>query len=517
MLSCSKEEPAKKVVKKNIDMRTLVLNCLRWMERDVYFATSDPFNTSRNNQFHKDFVKDVLKELEKNTILGEDYFRFRELNADQLDPVQSTVTPREQIRSFILIWPDSQFDEFIDTYKPGGSTLMTMPDKNSITITNTSYQRKFYMILRASCFEGSQDSRCKDTGPSGMGIGGRTALINRQIALLTRLSPVNCNTSEATRRNVLCTKPSNDQWGKVEKEQFFTALDSQLSTIENNINFFNDAEHVSKCLSKPWLDRDIYPGCYETAEGIKNEPYAISQVIETLNEIASMSMLKKSAVLQMCNKNDFTECTDAPNCHTDIEEPERVGRFICKENYFNKKQCVSEKNISFELEEGGPVEDKSHLVVWNTNKFNGFVNDVSSGVADPNAFSIINASWKSKFKMVFRYSCFDTNNEDCDGGNGGITTAGTKALIGRQLGILMGITPSTCVNQHLDEDDDGVDDEGFPYPQSTDVMCSELPSDAQWRLENRGSLYRYINRLNNYLELIGNNPDFYKQVFEEIE
>jgi hypothetical protein len=121
--------------------------------------------------------------------------------------------------------------------------------------------------------------------------------------------------------------------------------------------------------------------------------------------------------------------------------------------------------------------------------------------------------------MILRYSCFDTNNPDCDGGNGGITSKGTKALVARQLALMLGISTKDCNDtiQLIDEDNDDIADPFYPEPQSTDVMCSDLPSDAQWRLENRGSLYRYINRLNNYLELVGNNKTFYDQVFDEVE
>jgi hypothetical protein len=511
--SCSKTEEKKTEPRKIINTNDLIVECLRWIERDIYFAQPDPFNTSRNNDFHKSIVKDALKNLEKNTLIGEDYFRIREVNQDLLDPIIPVNTPKNQIKSFILIWPDSQFDAFVEQYRPGGATLVNLPDKNAITVTNVKYQRKFYIILRASCFEGG--TRCKGSDNNGIGLNGLSALISRQIAFLLRMSPVNCSSSTSARRNILCTNPSDLQWGTTEQEQLYTAMDGQLTTIENNINFFDDGEFTASCLTTPWMDRDIYPGCYETSGGIRNEPFAVAETIKTLNEIASTTLLKKSSVMQRCKKADISECVDLPSCDLPESDPE----YECRKNYFTKKTCVNESSIPMNLDRTAVADNKSYLMIWNSSKLNGFILDYGVGVPDPNGFSIINAAFKKKFKMILRYSCFDTNNPDCDGGNGGITSKGTKALVARQLALMLGINTKDCNDtiQLIDEDNDDIADPFYPEPQSTDVMCSDLPSDAQWRLENRGSLYRYINRLNNYLELIGNNKTFYDQVFDEVE
>lgn len=153
---------------------------------------------------------------------------------------------------------------------------------------------------------------------------------------------------------------------------------------------------------------------------------------------------------------------------------------------------------------------------------------------------LINQAKKDRFTLIFRGSCFGTNQDLCDGGNGGISTFGTKALIARQLGLMIGLPLKDCT---IEPDH---------------VMCPDIPSDFQWKdsfrcwermahpeclrkrdicLESRplsecvkadntglaqieivviNSRKRFLNQLNNALEVIGNFPNFYDQYFEPV-
>lgn len=470
------------------------LTCIRWIDRDLYFAKQDPFISNRNNEFHKTQVQEIISTIEKNTSLGEGYFRVKTVSPEVLDPLRTSSLPKDEIRSFILIWEDSRFEEFI-TSKLGG--FGNVPDRNAITIVNPNYQRKFYMIIRASCFEASE--RCSASDNDSIAYEGVSALIARQLGFLFRLPNKDCVDN---RDDVMCPQPSDDQWTEDNREEFYSSLSNQMTVIDNNPNYYGDVSSSFNCLHRPWMDKRFNVGC--PSEG-KNNVFDLQTVLDTLNEISCSSLLG-------CNYFD-TE--------------------------YAKNNCTSESQIPLDLERTEyDTENESYLMIWPDLDFNEFVNGNDVNIPDPNSMLFINSAKKSNFTMIFRGSCFGVNEESCDGGNGGISIQGTKALIARQLGMMVGLDLKDCDSE--------------PY----DVMCADLPSDFQWRnsfkcyenpnhqkcqelleqclqqneytdctrSDNTGlvddstviisSKNRFFNKLNNALEVIGNNPNFYDQFFE---
>lgn len=465
-ISCSKKAAVESVVAPTQKtFSEIKLNCLRWFDRDIYFASSDPIILNRNNQFHKDTIKTALKKLEYNSNLGEDYFRINagcplskpnapgcikpDVNAEILDPLAPRGLKKDEYKSFILIWEDAKFDSFVTTI-PGG--FSSLPDKNAITIINTDYQRKFYMILRASCFESS--ARCAGSDNAGIGINGVTALIMRQFGFLSRISPINCRSSDSNRINVMCSDPSDLQWTTDVQSQFYAAFSNQLAVVSNNINFYQDAESAASCLPKEFMDKVIYPACPESN---RNNIFKILEVYSVLDEIGCSTLL---------------------GC-----------------NYFSTAQnsCMAEKDINMVLDTQKNVDEPfSYIMIWTDDFFNNWINSNGYSLPDVNGVTIVNSAEKNKFKLIFRDSCFEAFNSNCDGGNGGISSNGTRALVSRQLGQMVGMETRNCND--------------FP----DDVMCSDLPKDSQWSI---GSKTRFFNRFNNYLELIGNNPTFYQKQY----
>lgn len=471
------------------------LTCLRWIDRDLYFAKQDPFVSNRNNEFHKTQVQEILQTIEKNTQLGENYFRIKTVSPEILDPLRTNNLPQDEIRSFILIWEDAKFEDFIINNLGGFGNV---PDRNAITIVNPRYQRKFYMIIRSSCFEASE--RCSAPDNDSIAYEGVSALIARQLGFLFRLPNKDCGTD---RDDVMCPQPDDSQWDEANREEFYSTLTNQMTVIRNNPNYYADINSSFNCLERPWMDQRFEVGC---PSGEKNNVFDLEVVLDTLDEIACSTLL---------------------GC----------GYF---DTNYAKNNCTPENQIPLDLERTvNTSENKSYVMIWPNLEFNEFVNGNDLGIPDPNSLLLINSAKKSNFTLILRDSCFGVNEPSCDGGNGGISANGTKALIARQLGMMLGLEVKDCNEE--------------PF----DVMCADVPSNFQWRNsfkceENlnhpkceellqqclqqnesseciRGdgtglveastivisSKTKFLNQLNNALEVIGNTENFYDQFFEE--
>lgn len=230
LVSCAKEneDETKEVIKyigctKNVENQG---DCIRWMDRTIYLAFSSSANPQRNNEFQKAKVRDALQEIEEGTLLGSGYFNFKEVDESLLQPVIEPGLSPTQYRSFILIWPDDVFNDYVVNTLGGN-----IPDPNAVTVINSAYKRKFFMILRASCFE-SQPA-CNSITTNGL-----NALIARQIGLLSGVSPVSCATDEG---NVMCTTfPSDEQWSETNRQRWFSTENNILEVILNNPNFYDE-------------------------------------------------------------------------------------------------------------------------------------------------------------------------------------------------------------------------------------------------------------------------------------
>lgn len=228
---CAKEEEAK-TVDKYVNCTKAQEGkgqCIRWMDRTIYFAYSSASDSNRNNEFQKAKVQEALNEIQEITMLGPGYFEYKEVDESLLNPLIEDNLAEAEYKSFILIWPDSVFNSFI-TSELGGNT----PDPNGLAVINAAFKRKFYMILRASCFVSSADC-------NGITTTGLRALVARQLGFVTGLQPKSetyCNTYP---QNVMCTDfPEDAQWDEVNKLRYASALNNILETILNNPNFYEE-------------------------------------------------------------------------------------------------------------------------------------------------------------------------------------------------------------------------------------------------------------------------------------
>lgn len=205
----------------------------RWMDRKIYLAFSSGSNPERNNEFQKTRVKDALAEIETLSNLGsglsssEKYFTFEEVDEAVLQPIYIAGQSATEYKSFILIWPDADFNNFI-VNTLGGS----VPDNNAVTVVNAAYKRKFYIIIKASCFVSS--AACNGITQNGL-----RALIARQMGSLVGMAiKQECT---ATPENTMCSPlPNNEQWNDSNKISWRNSFNNSLETILNNSNFYDE-------------------------------------------------------------------------------------------------------------------------------------------------------------------------------------------------------------------------------------------------------------------------------------
>lgn len=200
--------------------------CIRWMDRTIYFGYSTGANPNRNNEFQKQTIKNALTEIQENTMLGRNYWTFKDVDESLLNPVFEAGLSSSEYKSFILIWDDASFNDFV-VNSLGGA----VPDLNAVTVINSAFKRKFYMIFRASCFTSS--ATCNNITSTGI-----SALVARQVGLLTGLKPLSCATFP---NDVMCASvPVDSQWGVTNKASYFAAQNGMLEVILNNPNYYDE-------------------------------------------------------------------------------------------------------------------------------------------------------------------------------------------------------------------------------------------------------------------------------------
>lgn len=229
LTSCSQDEGEDTVVTKYIGCTKALEgqgDCIRWMDRQIYFAFSNASNPTRNNEFQKAKIKEALEEIQDLTMLGDNYFTFTEVDEGLLNPIIEPGLSPNQYRSFILIWPDSEFNNFVVNQLGGNA-----PDPNAVTVINSAYKRKFFMIFKASCFE--SNAACNSITTPGL-----NALVARQLGLLTGIPPVSCDDDP---EDVMCaTVPTDVQWNELNKQRWASTEDNILEVILNNPNFYDE-------------------------------------------------------------------------------------------------------------------------------------------------------------------------------------------------------------------------------------------------------------------------------------
>lgn len=199
----------------------------RWMDRQIYFAFSSGTNSERNNEFQKAKVQDALKEIQEMSNLGKDYFSFQEVDEAVLQPIYTVGQSENEYKSFILIWPDTDFNNFV-VNTLGGS----VPDNNGIAVINSAFKRKFYMIIKSSCFTSS--AACNSITQNGL-----RALIARQLGSLIGMPILqDCGTNPET--TMCASLPNNEQWNDLNKLNWKNSFNNSLETILNNQNFYDE-------------------------------------------------------------------------------------------------------------------------------------------------------------------------------------------------------------------------------------------------------------------------------------
>ena len=196
----------------------------RWVDREIYFALPDGSSPERNNVFQKNRIKTALNELQMSTSLGEGYFSYNEVDEALLQPSLEATVSSSQFKSFILIWPDTVFNDFVASI--GG----IIPDPNAVTVINSAYKRKFFIIIKSSCFVTS--SACGNISQNGL-----SALIARQFGYLVGMKNKDCAFYP---QSVMCRDPVDSQWGSAQKGLWFSAFNNVLESILNNSNYYSE-------------------------------------------------------------------------------------------------------------------------------------------------------------------------------------------------------------------------------------------------------------------------------------
>lgn len=197
----------------------------RWMDRTIYLAKPDDLDSNRNNAFQKERVKEAFRDLESQTLLGEGYFSFSEIEEGGLDTSVQAGIAQDQ-KSFVLIWPDKVFDDYVVNTINGAT-----PDPNGIAVINASDKRKFFIILRASCVTYSQGGSCPNIGVDGF-----KALVFRQFGLLLGMSKKDCASNPT---DVMCADvPSALQYSTSARVRAANAFNNLLESILLNPAYY---------------------------------------------------------------------------------------------------------------------------------------------------------------------------------------------------------------------------------------------------------------------------------------
>ena len=204
---------------------TVVSPDYRWMDREIYFAYSNNAYPTRNNEFQKAKVQAALDDISANSNLGAGYFNYHVVDESVLTPSISATTSTSAFKSFILIWPDSDFSDFV-VNKLGG----TVPDPNAVVVLNSAYKRQFFMVFKASCF--TSDLACSQITTTGF-----NALVARQMGLMTGLSVKDC--AKYPNDTMCASAPNDSQWNTANKTGWLGSFNNVLEAILNNPSFYN--------------------------------------------------------------------------------------------------------------------------------------------------------------------------------------------------------------------------------------------------------------------------------------
>lgn len=207
--------------------------CIRYMDRDIYFARNIFTEAGNNDEFDVESVKENLDSLAINSGLGEGYFRYHMADKSELDIIlEETLYPvaaGRKFKSFIQIWEDVSFNELYDEV---GSA-----DPNSILIVNQANKRQFFIVLRASCFTSNNQNCTNNVLANFTPTKGLQALVGRSFARLIGVPTKDCILYPT--HPMCATTPSDDQWDLTQSIRFYDLFNNQLETIRNNKGYYD--------------------------------------------------------------------------------------------------------------------------------------------------------------------------------------------------------------------------------------------------------------------------------------
>lgn len=202
--------------------------CVRYMDRTIYFGNYVAGDEGINDVFAVQKIKDAIREVESGSELGSGYFSFQNVDANLLTPYTERVDGLTW-RSFILVWNDTKFNEFLQEVE-------YQADPNVIIMINKANRKQFWMIVRGSCFDSGNSNCTNDIDTNFTSSSGLVALVARSIG---RLVAMNIETCDDNSGSVMCAEyPSDAQWSELNSNSFYSSFRNALDAIDDNEDFY---------------------------------------------------------------------------------------------------------------------------------------------------------------------------------------------------------------------------------------------------------------------------------------
>lgn len=403
ILSCSKkeEDSTETITPKE---EGFYLSCVRWFDRDLYFAFQDTFDNTTNNEFDKLEFRKVLDKIQLNTNLGEGYWRYETVTPEILSTDFNSKLPEHEQKSAILFYNDTDFDK-LALNKFGG--YENLDDPNSIILINPYFKRKFIMVLRSSCFGSSGNCVGEESGQTTPKV---EAFVNRQIGKLFGITNRDCTTYP---NDIMCVELREEQGSDDELFNHYGRLNERLNSISLNDNYFDDYADKKDCLETSFMDKSVY---FSFADSNPNNNNSF-------------------------HKNIIQDCLSEISCNS-----------LLGCDYFTYKTDERENlTFSFDLENNGDTEFKSFILILDDSTDFSELYEESGGTPDPNSITVINSAKKDEYRIAFRSSCFDSDDK-CIGKELGVVipTERMCSIVARQLGFLVNMETKDCSNDPSD-------------------------------------------------------------------
>lgn len=171
---------------------------------------------------------DAIREVERNTDLGEGYHRFTYKDAELLEKPRETEL-LDRFETNIEVWDDARFNRLLEE-------LPAQEDPNAIWVYNRANKKQFWLIFRASCFESNNQSCTNTVDGTYTPDKGAYALVARTIARFVGSVVKTCDQGDS---DPMCADFPNDlQWSESERTRIFRIIDNGLELIRNDPNFY---------------------------------------------------------------------------------------------------------------------------------------------------------------------------------------------------------------------------------------------------------------------------------------